>query len=56
MVVKVLSGLFHGILCKYLKQAFTKKQTSLADDLNNFDELKEQLYLKRKSSLVKAIL
>jgi len=44
--VKVLSGLFRGILRKYLQQAITKKQISLADDVDNFDELKKRLYMK----------
>jgi len=44
--VKVLSALFRGILCKYLQKAVTKNQISLADDLDSFDELKKQIYLK----------
>jgi len=44
--VKVLSGLFRGILCRYLSEAVSKNRIKLPDDISHFDQLKNLMYAK----------
>ena len=45
--VKVLSGLFRGILCRHIGQAVAKNEIKLPDDISNFNQLKNQIYSKK---------
>ncbi len=42
--VRVLSGLFRGILCRHIGQAVAKKLVKLPDDVQGFDRLKNMIY------------
>ena len=45
--VKVLSGLFRGILCRYIGQAVAKNRIKLPDDIHDFNQLKNLIYAKK---------
>jgi hypothetical protein len=45
--VKVLSGLFRGILCRLIGQAVEKNGIRLPDDIDHFDQLKKLMYAKQ---------
>ena len=47
LLVKVLSGLFRGILCRYIGQAVAKNRIKLPDDIHDFDQLKNLIYAKK---------
>lgn len=45
--VKVLSGLFRGILCRLIGQAVAKNTIKLPDDIHGFEQLKKFVYAKK---------
>ncbi len=45
--VKVLSGVFRAVFSKMLQQAALKQQIHLPDDVDNFDQLKANMYAKK---------
>lgn len=45
--VKVLSGLFRGILCRYIGQAVAKNEIKLPDNISDFNQLKNLIYSKK---------
>ena len=45
--VKVLSGLFRGILNKYLEDAISKGKIKLPDDIEDYAQLKTLIYAKK---------
>ena len=45
--VKVLSGLFRGILCRLIGQAVAKNIIKLPDDIHGFERLKKLIYAKK---------
>lgn len=45
--VKVLSGLFRGILCRLIAQAVARNKIKLPDGLDDFDQLKKLAYAKK---------
>jgi len=51
--VKVLGGLFRGILCSYLEKTIIKGLLKLPNDLSNFKQFKNQLYKKPWNVYVK---
>jgi len=44
--VKVLSGIFRGILCRIIEQAVYNKQLALPDDVPDFNTIRQKCYLK----------